>query len=160
VNARRSSLHILLLAALLALPAAASNQRSALVKWRSTSDGMAEAGKSGKPLLYFFTADWCGPCHLMKDEVFADRELAALVERDYVPVEVVDRSRETGRNAKDIDELFEKYEIRGFPTLVVTRPKSKSAVYVTGFPGREKVASFLRTVRQQLRDMEKERGKK
>jgi len=140
--------------------ASASPERHDAVRWRSLTQGTAEAGRSGKPLLYFFTADWCGPCHLMKSEVFADKEMADLIEKEYVPIEIVDRTRETGRNSPDIDKLFDKYEVHGFPTLVVTRPKSKSAVYVEGWPGKDRVTKFLRTVKEQLRDMEKEKGKK
>jgi thiol:disulfide interchange protein len=152
----------LLAAAALALPAAAiatSAGTLGLVRWRSTAQGAAESGSSGRPILYFFTADWCGPCHLMKDQVFGDKDLAALIEREYVPVEVVDRTRESGRNSADIDKLLQTYDVHGFPTLVVTRPKSKSAVYVEGWPGKDRVAKFLKTVKDQLRDMEKEKAK-
>jgi len=143
-----------------AAAAAAAPEGRGLVRWRTLAQGTAEAGSSGKPILYFFTADWCGPCHLMRREIFEDRELAALVEREYVPVEVLDRTRETGRNSADVDKLFERFEVHGFPTLVVARAKGKSAVYVEGWPGKDRVATFLKTVKEQLRDMEKEKAKK
>jgi thioredoxin-related protein len=96
----------------------------------------------------------------MKAEVFSDKELASLIEKEYVPIEITDRTRETGKNSEDVDKLIDTYEVHGFPTLVVTRLKSKSAVYVEGFPGKDSVSKFLRTVKDQLREMEKEKKKK
>jgi protein disulfide-isomerase len=154
---------VFVFAAALALGGAtrsAAVEKADVVRWRSLAQGTAEAGSSGKPLLYFFTADWCGPCHLMKAEVFSDKELADLIEKEYVPVEITDRTRETGKNSADVDKLIDTYEVHGFPTLVVTRLKSKSAVYVEGFPGKDSVSKFLKTVKQQLHDMEKEKSKK
>ena len=150
----RTALVFLTAATLLAGGASAANGAN-LVKWRPVSQGKNESGKSGKPILYFFTADWCGPCHIMKSEIFADREMADLIEREYVPVEVVDRSRETGSNDPEIDRLFSKYEVRGFPTLVVTRARGEKAVYVTGWSGRANVVTFLKDSKKQLAEMEK-----
>ena len=125
------------------------------IKWRSISAGEAEAKGSGKPALYFFTASWCGPCHLLERQVFAVPEMAAQIEKDFVPVSVEDRMVETGRNSPEMLALADRYDLRGFPTLVVSRPGLAANVSLEGWEGREKALNFLKTAKKRFLDLEK-----
>ena len=59
-----------------------------IVPWRSDfAAAQGEARSSGKPLLAYFTADWCGPCHAMKSTTWADAKVEQAL-RDYVPVRI------------------------------------------------------------------------
>lgn len=104
-----------------------------LVHWRTIEAGLVEARQQAKPLLYDFTADWCPPCRAMQREVFADPQSAESIERLFVPVRVLDRMREEGRNASAVDSLQRAYKIDSFPTLVVTSPDTGHAPAI--FPG-------------------------
>jgi thiol-disulfide isomerase/thioredoxin len=121
---------------LLASPSGASGE---LIKWRSVAQGEKESRTSGKPILYFFTADWCGPC---------------LIRRNYVPVVVEDRSRVEGVESDDMLRLAKRFRVRGFPTLVVSRPDGKKGVTVEGFPGKETSMSFLADAGKRLKELE------
>jgi thiol:disulfide interchange protein len=125
------------------------------IKWRSISAGEAEAKGSGKPALYFFTASWCGPCHLLEKQVFSVPEMAAQIEKDFVPVSVEDRMAETGRNSPEMLALADRYDLRGFPTLVVSRPGLAANVSLEGWEGREKALNFLKTAKKRFLDLEK-----
>ena len=125
-----------------------------LIRWRSVSEGEKESRSTGKPALYFFTADWCGPCHVLRDTVFSDPKAAALVRKNYIPIVVEDRSRVEGKNSEDMERLGQRFRIRGFPTLVVSRPDGKKGITVIGFPGKEISMSFLADARKQLQDLE------
>jgi thiol:disulfide interchange protein len=59
-----------------------------IVPWRyDFAAARAEAQASGKPLLAYFTADWCAPCDTLKRTTWADADVEAAL-RAYVPVRV------------------------------------------------------------------------
>ncbi len=59
-----------------------------IVPWRDDfAAARAEAEASGKPMLVYFTADWCGPCHTLKGTTWADKAVEAAL-RAYVPARV------------------------------------------------------------------------
>ena len=149
---------LVLAAIVLAFSSHAAGRPQSLVKWRAITAGEAEAKKSGKPALYFFTAEWCGPCHLLEEQVFRVPEVAAQVEKDFVPIVVQDRARETGKNVPEMLALADRYGLRGFPTLVVSRPNLAANVTLEGWEGRGAAVEFLRTGKKRLLDVEKKTG--
>lgn len=114
-----------------------------LVRWQPKEKAAALARASGKPILYDFTAAWCGPCKLL-DRDWADADIAAKVNDGFVPARVVDRAREEGQNPPEIAELLRRFEIVGFPTVVAASADGSLIGKIDGYRGKDALLRFLR----------------
>ena len=114
-----------------------------LVRWTGIEQAKAVAMRSHRPILYEFSAAWCGPCHALEREVFMDPELAAKINSRFVAVKVIDRQREDGRNSSIVQQLMDLYRVNGFPTVVIAAADGIARDRSVGFPGRDGFAEFI-----------------
>jgi thiol:disulfide interchange protein len=118
-----------------------------LVRWTPITFASAAALRSHRPILYEFSAEWCGPCHLLEREVFTDAALAAKINDRYIAVKVVDRQREEGHNEPAVQQLIDRYGINAFPTVVIAASDGQPRDKVLGYQGRDKFAALIDRVR-------------
>ena len=86
------------------------------VPWRSDlPKALAEARAAKKPVLLYFTAEWCGPCQYMRRNVFTDTGVAAAMEA-YVPARIDHDARQ---------DLIFQYQVEGMPWFGVLDPDGK-----------------------------------
>lgn len=99
------------------------------VQWREWTDAsgvavsvVADQGKPGtdaeadpsRPKLLYFTADWCGPCRLMKSDVFSKSAVADAIHARFEPYRI-DQSRPTSEQLR----LAQAYGVQTVPTLLI-----------------------------------------
>ena len=117
-------------------------ERADRVEWRTPAAGEAEARTAGRLILYLFTQDGDPPTRQMSREVFGDARAAAAIEERFVPIRVLDLSRE-GTNPPDVARLQSQYAVSEFPTLVVAFPGLARFEKQAGYPGAMATTRFF-----------------
>jgi len=102
-------------------------------------DALAAAAKDNKKVLLDFTgSDWCGWCIRLKKETFDQPAFKEYADKNLVLVEVDFPQGKTLPAAVKTqnDGLQEKYQVQGFPTLVLLSPDGKVIKQQSGYiPG-------------------------
>ena len=95
--------------------------------WTEDFDAARQrAAKDGKFVFAAFSgSDWCGPCMALEKEVFSQKGFLHKLSKRYVPVMLSspsDRSTLSKLAIEQNDKLKKRYDVRGFPTMVVVNP--------------------------------------
>ena len=117
------------LGAALALAAFARMGRAAEDLWQTDfKAAQAKAKGEKKYLLVDFTgSDWCGWCIKLHNEVFDKESFKTVAPKQFVLVELdfPQQKKQADELKKQNKELYEKYNIEGFPTVLVMDPEGQ-----------------------------------
>ncbi|MEM9754262.1 MAG: thioredoxin family protein [Planctomycetota bacterium] len=135
---RTRQLILVVLAPVLVLAALAwandQKQVEQRIPWQSdVFKAMEQARDEDKPLMVFFTAEWCAPCKEMKRTLWIDDEVVSAAE-NVVPVMI------------DVDaqpELWEKFLLRSLPTTLLIGPDGVEAQRFVGPPSSDQLISNI-----------------
>ncbi len=117
---------------------------SAEIQWR-TPEQITETERHGNKLFFYdFTAEWCDPCIQMNKTAFQSKDVVALLNNEFIPIKVVDKKRENGKNASRIQSLEDQFNVEAFPTIVVTVPTGSKISDHLGAAGTQAMKKYLR----------------
>lgn len=117
-------------------------QPEANASWLTNFEtAQAQARSEGKLLLIEFTgSDWCPPCIMLERQVFSQPEFAEYAAQRLVLLKVdFPRTKEQSAEQKAANEkLAERFEIDGFPTVIVLDSDGKKIGELGYMPGGSK----------------------
>lgn len=96
------------------------------VAWaKDYATAQQQAAQSDKPMLLFFTATWCVPCRIMKRTVWADEQVAAEVNAQFIPMTLY-------VDDPDAAAAFNRYRVGATPTTIITDPEGNALQQIQG----------------------------
>jgi len=81
---------------------------------------------TGTLVLIDFYTDWCGPCKMMDENTFSDDKVKAYANQHFVSMKV---NAEKGEGV----ELSDRYNIRGYPTILFVNDKGEEVDRMMGY---------------------------
>ncbi|MCA9785858.1 MAG: thioredoxin family protein [Candidatus Cloacimonetes bacterium] len=96
-----------------------------------------QAADTGKPMILYFSGEWCVPCRIMKRQVWADEEVKTSVSSQFIPVEIdVDNP--------DNAAVLARYNVGGSPVTIITDPQGNALRWRVGGIGKSEFLELLR----------------
>ncbi|MFQ5585071.1 MAG: thioredoxin family protein, partial [Calditrichia bacterium] len=105
-----------------------TNQYAVNFENSSFKEAQAKAGKENKVLFVDFYADWCSPCKRLDKMVYKDKEAGEFINSNFVSLKI---DGEKGEGP----QLMKKFNIPGYPTLILFDPQGNEIDRVVGFGG-------------------------
>ncbi len=107
---------------------------SSAINWQDDlGAALADAARSGKPILINFSSSGCVFCRKMENEVFPQEEVLAELNR-FIPVKV---------NAWQATHASAKYDVTSVPTYVVTDSSGSIVSKINGYVPATNFVGFL-----------------
>ena len=139
----------ILLVARIVVAALPEKHRPDLVTWRDPGSSEATALAEGsRPILYYYSADWCQPCRQLDEDVLHDPAIAQYINEQFGAIRVVVTGAAPDDRPSETQRLLEHHRINAFPTLVIdhgTGPR----LTTTGYQSRRKIRAFLESGAQE-----------
>jgi thioredoxin-related protein len=120
------NLFVLLLALMLSLPAFAEGDGVNFFEG-TFRQALAKAKKEKKMVMLDAYTSWCGPCKVLKNKVFPNKELGDYINAHFVSIGV---DMEAGEGPA----LANMYPVKGYPTILFLDASGKIKKEILGLP--------------------------
>lgn len=112
------------------------------IHWRKgdVTAAFSEAAEAGKPILLYWGAEWCPPCHRLRAGLFMEPDFIART-HDFVAV-YLDGDTEGAQRWGD------HFAIAGYPTIILLRPDQSEITRLSGGEEPDEIAQVLRAAQE------------
>ena len=107
------------------------------------SKAIEEAKKQNKMIFIDAYTSWCGPCRMLKQNTFTDKAVGEYFNKHFINI-ALDMEKGDGI------AFAEKYQIRAYPTLIITDAGQKSVSMSEGYIKPDQLIEFGKYVINKL----------
>lgn len=126
-----------LIALFLALPVSAQG-----VKWEQSLEAAKKRARAEKKTIFLdLWAEWCGPCQMLKRNVFPTAQAQAALKK-VVPLAVMVETVDGTRMPEGV-ELAQQLQLRGYPSLFILDAQGRLLRSHTGYLPPDELARFI-----------------
>lgn len=108
------------------------------IAWHGYQKGLELARQENKPVFLYFHADWCTYCKKLKNETFADKNVAAYLNDNFISI-TIDTEKERS--------LAAEWQVKGLPTLWFLRADNSKISNIPGYIGPDQFLNVLKYIR-------------
>ena len=140
---------VLVALATLALALVVLTPAHAASTWKGWDAGLAEAGKTGRPVLVDVYTDWCGWCKRMDREVYSRADVQGYLAKRFVVVKLNAESNESASfegKSYTSRTLAARFGVTGYPTTIFLSGKGAHLGNVPGYVPADKFLLLLRYI--------------
>jgi len=116
-------------------------------KWLDWNTGIAEAKKTGRPVLVDVYTDWCGWCKRMDRDVYRRSDVRKYLGEQFITIKLdAEASDETPYQGKSLTArslAARKFRVTGYPTTVFLKSGGDHLVNVPGYIPAERFLVLL-----------------
>ncbi|MEO6253806.1 MAG: thioredoxin family protein [Ferruginibacter sp.] len=114
---------------------AASTETGIKFMEENWAKALQEAKKQNKLIFLDAYTSWCGPCRMLKKNTFPDKAAGDFFNKNFINV-ALDMEKGDGLS------VAEKYQVRAYPTLIITDGDGKIITYSEGYVDAAQLIEF------------------
>ncbi len=133
-----------------------SSGKSDEIEWLPLDSGLVLAKANDKHVFINFTTSWCGFCKRMDKTTFADSEVIAMMQDNFVTVKVDGEGRDTldidGYRITERNVTRAEFGVGSFPTYWFLSPGGEKLGMIKGYQFKQQLMPYLTYVAERQYD--------
>jgi len=120
------------------------------INWQKTTDALVNAEVQKKFVLLYVKTEWCAFCRKLANEVFADKEVAEYVDKNFIPARIDAESKTEIVKYQDkfftAGEYTKSVGVKSYPTIIFLNEKGKLVANLNGYYPKKDVVKALKFI--------------
>lgn len=126
--------------------AQAAEKKDLGIQWVPYDQALILAKRQKLPIYIQFHANWCAYCKKLEKESYSKPAIQKVLKSQFIPVRLTEGDKQqftVDGKTVSVNDLFAKYQVTGFPTLVFLTADGKALGKTPGYVAPEPFETLL-----------------